>query len=227
MIKTYRILLLLIGLIFLSTYNPYKINSILEKNDYFFKIKNIKIVNNFLIEESEIKNKLNKIRKKNILFLKKKDVEKPLKEIDFLKKIEVKKKYPDTIIVTIFETKPVAFIFKNKAKYILDSSSKLIPLDKDNNLYQLPNIIGEGAKNYFMSFYNELEGYNFPANEIKNFYYFQIGRWDLELVNNKLIKFPHNNIGTAIKKSIELLNREDFQNYNIIDLRVEGKIIVE
>ena len=31
----------------------------------------------------------------------------------------------------------------------------------------------------------------------------------------------------AIKKSIELLKREDFKNYNIIDLRVDGKIIVE
>jgi len=31
----------------------------------------------------------------------------------------------------------------------------------------------------------------------------------------------------AIKKSIELLDRKDFQNYNIIDLRVDGKIIVE
>ena len=31
----------------------------------------------------------------------------------------------------------------------------------------------------------------------------------------------------AIKKSTELLDREDFENYKIIDLRVEGTIIVE
>ena len=42
-----------------------------------------------------------------------------------------------------------------------------------------------------------------------------------------MIKLPHDNIEDAIKKSIELLNRKDFQNYNIIDLRVDGKIIVE
>jgi len=36
-----------------------------------------------------------------------------------------------------------------------------------------------------------------------------------------------NNIDDAIQKSIELLEREDFKNYNIIDLRVDGKIIVE
>ena len=44
---------------------------------------------------------------------------------------------------------------------------------------------------------------------------------------NKTIKFPHNNVDEAIRKSIELLNRKDFENYNIIDLRVNGKIIVE
>ena len=62
---------------------------------------------------------------------------------------------------------------------------------------------------------------------IVNFYYFQIGRWDIQLANNKIIKLPQNNIEDAIKKSIELLEREDFENYNIIDLRVGGKIIVE
>ena len=36
-----------------------------------------------------------------------------------------------------------------------------------------------------------------------------------------------NNINQAITKSVELLAREDFKNYNIIDLRVDGKIIVE
>ena len=36
-----------------------------------------------------------------------------------------------------------------------------------------------------------------------------------------------NNVRKQLKKSIELLKREDFKNHNIIDLRVDGKIIVE
>ena len=49
----------------------------------------------------------------------------------------------------------------------------------------------------------------------------------MQLTNTKIIKFPHNNIEEAIKKSIELLDRKDFEKYNIIDLRIDGKIIVE
>ena len=91
----------------------------------------------------------------------------------------------------------------------------------------MPSVFGKGAENNFIYFFNQLKKNNFPNKQIKNFYYFQIGRWDLQLVNNKIIKFPDNNIDYAINKSIELLAREDFKNYNIIDLRVDGKIIVE
>jgi len=225
--KFYRIILLVIVLIFLSTFNPKELNLISEKNDSLFKIKNIEIKNNLLINKNEIKEKLSNVYKKSILFIKKKDIEEPLVEIDFLEKIEVKKKYPNTIIIKIIETKPVAIIFKNKVKYLLDSSSNLISFKNDSNFNELPSIFGEGAENNFIYFLKKLKKNNFPNEQIKNFYYFQIERWDLQLLNDKIIKFPHNKIDVAIIKSIELLDREDFKNYNIIDLRIDGKIIVE
>ena len=225
--KFYRIILLLIVLIFLSTFNTKEFNLISKKSDVLFKIENIEIKNNFLINKNEIKEKLSNIRKENIFFIKRKDIEEPLKEIDFLKKIEVKKKYPNTLIIKIFETKPVAILFKNKAKYIIDSSSNLISFKNDINFNRLPRIFGEEGENNFIHFLNQLKKNNFPNKKIKNFYYFQIGRWDLQLLNNKIIKFPHNNTDDAIIKSIELLNHKNFKNYNIIDLRIDGKIIVK
>jgi len=103
----------------------------------------------------------------------------------------------------------------------------LILFEDNENFNQLPSIFGEGAKNHFIYFFSQLENNNFPIENVKKFYFFQIGRWDLQLANDRLIKFPHNNIDDAIKKSIELLDRKDFENYNIIDLRIDGKIIVE
>ena len=225
--KFYRVILLLIALFFLSTYTPNDFNSILEKDNKFFKIKNIIIVNNFLVEKKKIIQKLDKIYNKNIFLIKKKDIEKPLKEIDFLERIEVKKKYPDKIIVKIFETKPIAILYKNQAKYLLDSSSNLILLNKNINLGKFPSVFGKEAENNFIFFYKQLQNNKFPIKKIKNYYFFQIGRWDILLLSNKTIKFPQNNTEKAIKKSIELLDREDFENYKIIDLRVEGTIIVE
>ena len=148
-------------------------------------------------------------------------------EINFLEKIEVKKKYPNTIIIKVFETQPVAIVFKNKTKYLLDSSSKLITYEDSTDFDNLPNIFGKDGEKNFIFFWNLLKKNNFPIEGINNFYYFQLGRWDVQFLNNKIIKFPHNNKNESIVKAIELLNREDFKKYNIIDLRVSGKIIVE
>ena len=144
-----------------------------------------------------------------------------------MKKIEVKKKYPNTIIIKVYETKPIAILFKKNHKYLLDSSSNLITFSENMLIDDFPSVFGEGAEQDFINFYNQLENNNFPKQRVKNFYYFQIGRWDLELLSNQIIKFPASKIPEAIQQSIELLARKDFGNYNIIDLRIHGKIVVE
>jgi len=225
--KFYRIVLLLALFIFLTTYTPSGLNVFPKKTNLFFEIQNIEIVNNHIINKEEIDKKLANILGKNILFIKRNDLEKPLKSIDFLEKIEVKKKYPNTIIIKIYETKPVAILFKKNDKYLLDSSSNLIPFNENMLIDNFPSVFGEGAELEFINFFNQLENNNFPKKRIKNFYYFQIGRWDLQLLNDQIIKFPPNKTTEAIQQSVELLTRKDFKNYNIVDLRIHGKIVVE
>ena len=90
--KFYKIVLLFALFIFLTTYTPSELNVFPKKKNLFLKIQNIEIVNNHIINEGEIYRKLAHIYEKNILFIKRNDLEKPLKSIDFLEKIEVKKK---------------------------------------------------------------------------------------------------------------------------------------
>jgi len=224
--KIYKIFLLLFLLIFLSTYSFNQLD--LDFNEKkFFNIKFIKIENNFLIKKEEIKQELEHIYDKNIFFISKIDLEKPLKKVNFLNKINVRKKYPDTIVIKIFENKPIAILYKKNNKYILDDGSNLISYEDNNDLSILPIIYGDNDESNFTSFFKELKKNDFPTKKVKKYYFFQIGRWDLELQNNKIIKFPYKNIEEAIKKSVELLDRKDFVNYKSIDLRVDGKIIVE
>ena len=225
--KFYRVFLLIITLIFLSTYNPSKFDANLKNDNIFFKIQKIIISNNLLVDRNEVLSKLNQVYGKNIFLIKRKDIEESLQKINFLKKIEVKKKYPDTITIKIFETKPLGILFKDKTQYLLDSSLNLIEMDKNIDFAELPNIIGDDAENNIVNFLDQLKTNKFSTNNIKNFYYFKIGRWDLELFDNKIIKLPYNVSSNVIKKANELLNRKDFQNYKIIDLRIDGKIIVE
>jgi len=225
--KFYRIVLLLALFIFLTTYTTSGLNVFPKKTNLFFEIQNIEIVNNHIINKEEIDKKLANILGKNILFIKRNDLEKPLKSIDFLEKIEVKKKYPNTVIIKVYETKPIAIIFKKSKKYLLDSSSNLITFKESMFIDDFPSVFGEGAEKNFVNFFNKLENNNFPKQRVKNYYYFQIGRWDIQLLDGQIIKFPSNKTAKAIRQSIELLNRKDFKNYNIIDLRIQGKVVVE
>ena len=224
--QLYRIFLLILTLTFLSTYSPKNFQILPEKDKTFFKIRSIEIINNNIIKEKEIYDKLEKIYEKNILFLKKSDLEKPLESFEFLDKIEVKKEYPDKIVIKIYERKAIAILYKKNSKFLIDNTSKLITF---NDIYtnDLPGVFGEKAENNFMDFFNKLKNNNFPSKRIKNFYYFQIGRWDLQLYNDQIIKFPIEKTIEAIKQSIKLINRSDFKNYNIIDLRLNDKIVVE
>ena len=225
--KFYKIFLLIISLVFLTTYNPNNLENNLENNNTFFKIEKIIISNNFLVKEKEIISKLKPLYNKNILLIKRKDIEESLKSINFLEKIEVKKKYPHTIIAKIFETKPIGILFKDKKEYLLDSSANLIEIENKKDFIGLPIIIGNDAENHIIKFLDQLKKNKFPINNIMNFSYFKIGRWNLELLDNRTIKFPNNVDNEIIKKTIELLSRKDFENYKIIDLRIDGKIIVE
>ena len=70
--KFYKVTLLLILLLFLTTYNPSSLNIIPKDNDLLFKIQNIEVTNNKIINKDNIIKKLNNILGQNIFLLKRK-----------------------------------------------------------------------------------------------------------------------------------------------------------
>jgi len=226
--KLSKIIILLLTLIFLTTFNPRHSNLFLEKNWFFFQVKKVDIVNYKLVSKNEVEKNLKGVYGKNIIFLNRENIEEPLKSVNFLDKIEVKKKYPNTIIVKIFETKPIALLFKKEKKYLIDSNSNLIIVKNNEKYKNLPSVFGgEGVEKKFISFFTLLKEKNFPTKLIESFYYFQIGRWNIKLYDKKTIKYPAIDVQESIKESVQLLNNKDFEKYNIIDLRINDKIIVE
>ena len=227
MTKTYKIIILLFAFIFLTTYTPKNFNIKNKEKNNFFKIKKIEVTNNYRIKESTIFKRLNHIYNKNIIFLSNNDILKFLLNLDYFESIEVKKKYPNTIVIKVYETEPVAILYRGKEKYILDTLSNLIALEENLDEKKLPKVFGLKAESDFINFFNQLSFNKFPKNKIKSYSYFQINRWDLELINDQIIKFPSEKRDEAIQQSVELLEREDFKKYKVIDLRIDGKIVVE
>jgi cell division protein FtsQ len=223
----YNIGLLLTVFIFLTTYTPSQIEFNSNKKNPYFNIQNILILNTNRIDKNDVELRLSNIYEKNIFFIKIQDLYEPLKSIYFLDKIEVKKKYPNTLILKISETEPIAFFLKDNKNFLLDSKENLIPVERINLDNNYPYIFGLNADKNFLNMLSLLNKAKFPIKKIKSYYYFQIGRWDLKLENNQLIKLPNEETKKAIVKLIELLKQEDFKTYEVIDLRINDRIIVE
>ena len=227
MTKTYKIIILLFTFIFLTTYTSKNLNIKNKEENNFFKIKKIEVANNHRIKESIVFRRLKHIYNKNIIFLTNKDILTNLLDLDYLEKIELKKKYPDTIVIKIYETEPLAILYRGEDKYILDTLSNLIATVGNLEEKKLPKVFGLEAERDFINFFNELSTNKFPKNRIKSYTYFQINRWDLKLINDQIIKFPSEKRKEAIQQSVELLDNENFKKYKVIDLRINGKIVVE
>ena len=226
MITIYKIIISTTILALLTTYAPKEIK-ITQKKDFFFRIKKIEIINNKKINKSTIIKKINYVYDKNIFFIKKRNLEQAMNHTNFLEKIEIKKKYPNTLIIKVYETNPIAILYKDNVKFIIDNLSNLILYDKNIYLNDLPNVFGENSELNFVKFYNLLKREKFPIERINNYYYFQVNRWDVKLLNDQTIKYSSFKTKESIKQSVKLLLRDDFKNYDTIDLRIYGNIVVE
>ena len=72
-------------------------------------IKEIKIKNNFIIENSDINKLLTPIYGKNLLILRNIEIEKALKQNSFIDSYKIKKKYPNSLIIEIYEKKTYSY----------------------------------------------------------------------------------------------------------------------
>ncbi len=72
----------------------------------------------------------------------------------------------------------------------------------------------------------DLNKIDFPLYSIKSFLSFEVGRWDIILKNDIIIKLPEINYLESLKNYIEIGNKEDFNKYKIFDYRINNQIIL-
>ena len=219
LIKSFLLIILFITLTTYNSSNQKKVKGI------FFEIKNIIIEDTSLINLVKLKTDLEFLRGTSLFFLDEKKILDVISKYDFISNMSLKKSYPNTIKIIISEKIPIAIqILGNKKFYITLEGEKLIFLDSE--FYKdLPVIFGD-QKN-FNSFYAEINQSNFTSSEVKAFYYFDVGRWDIVLKNDKIIKLPKNNYMKILKKIDIILTDSNFSKFKIFDYRIEGQLILK
>ncbi len=190
-----------------------------------FNVTKIEILNNFLISEREIVKLLNPILNKNTIFLKNSEIEKLLLQNTFIESFNIKKKYPNTIKIEIFEKQPIAILFDKKKKYYLSKKIELIEFNNMNNFKNLPYVFGN--KSEFKVLYNNLAKIDFPFDKIKRYTLFGVNRWDLETKDNNTIRLPPKNYTKSLKNYLDLMNKKDFKKYKVFDYRINNQLILK
>jgi len=189
-----------------------------------FNLEEIKIENNSIIKEKEIKKLLFPIYNKNLLFLSNYEIEKALKQNSFIESFKIKKKYPSTLKIEIYEKKPIAIIFKKQEKFYLSEKIELIKFKKIEKYKELPYIFGN-EKN-FKELYLNLKKISFPFNIVKKYTLFELNRWDIETVNNKLIKLSPERYLDNLKNFLDIRDKKNFKKYKVFDYRLENQLIL-
>jgi len=190
-----------------------------------FALKKITIENNSLLKENDIKKSLEPIYDKNLFQLNNKEIKKILLQNSLIDSFKIKKKYPNTLEIEIFEKKPIAILFDKKQKFYISEKIDLIDynmLNIDNNL---PYVLGN--KDDFKIFYDNLKKIKFPFNSVKKYILYENNRWDLETLNNKTIKLSPQNYKDNLEHYLNLINKKEFKKYNLYDYRIKNQLILK
>ena len=133
---------LLLSLVFLLLFSTYKIQNNFNLSNYF-SIDEILIENNKILNSTEIKNEFSFLYEKNLFFLKNKNIKKKLKQNSFVDSFEIKKIYPNKIIIKIFEKKPVAILQNKRKKYYFTDKGEVIKFLELKKYNDLPIVFGD------------------------------------------------------------------------------------
>ena len=208
-------------LVTLTTFNPNN----LKTGFNFFKIKTIEIKNLQVLDKKKIKNSFYKeLSGSSLLILDEKKIDKVLEYNELIDYLEFKKIYPSKLQIIVYEKETIAIINYKQRTFYLTKNGEEITFFKNHMLEKLPNIFGK-QKN-FLKIYSALTQLGFPISEIKSFYYFDIGRWDIILKNNKVIKLPIKNFISSLNNYMELEKKISLEKYSIFDYRIKDQLIL-
>jgi cell division protein FtsQ len=212
--KSKKILIYFFLLLIVGSINNINLNGL--------KFQNINIIS---ITGLDIKNKLILLKKienfnlNNIFLIDKIDLKDEIESNSLVENYSIFKRYPSSLDINIKKTKFLAKINKNGQVFYIGSNGKFIKNRLLNDA--LPFIFGNPEVFEFFKIKEIIDKSKISYTEIKNLYFFPSKRWDLELIDNTIIKLPNDNINLALNLAIEFLNDHKF-----IDARIKNQIIL-
>tara|TARA_E500000178_G_scaffold9023_1_gene8857 strand:+ start:147 stop:806 length:660 start_codon:yes stop_codon:yes gene_type:complete len=191
-----------------------------------FRIKEIKIENNEVLKDQELIKIFSFLYNKNIIFLSSYELKKNIDQKSFINKIEIKKIFPNQLVIKVFEKKPIAIIVNEfQKKFYLGKKNDLIEYRKILKYEKLP--IVEGEPKNFKILLDDLIAINFPIDQILRYRHFKVNRWDIEMTNEKILKLPEKNYTKSLIEFMNIKDKTNFKKYKVFDYRLNNQLILK
>ena len=200
------------------------VNNIALTKINFEKIKSIQISGLNQNQNINLLENIKELNIKNIFFLNGKEISKIISSNSLVENYEIFKKYPDTIDIKIERTKFLAKINNNGKIFLIGTNGKLSDVKFSDK--ELPFIFGKPSIDEFTKFVHIIEQSKLPINQVKNLYFFQSKRWDLELKNNVILKLSKDHTKLSLDQAFEFLNDNNFNDIKVVDARIKNQIIL-
>ena len=216
-----RLILGIVLLILFSTFISQKKITIKK-----FKIEEIIIENNVNLDKQELIKTLSFLYNRDIIFLNSYQIKKRINQKSFIKKLEIKKIFPNKLVIKVFEKEPIAILIdKDQKKFYLGKEIDLINYRKILKYETLPVVKGE--LNSFRILFKNLMKINFPIEQVVNYHFFEVDRWDIEMSDKKILKLPTKNYTEGLINFMSIKDKTNFDKYKIFDYRLNNQLILK
>jgi len=200
--------------------------SFLKKINSLLKINNIEIKGLSESENIKLSNKFRLLLFQNIFFVNTENFKVILNENNLIQSFNIKKNYPNSILINIKKTNFLAITNFNNEKYIIASNGRLIKYENiKETKKELPYVFGKIDYSDFILFKKIIDKSEFDYENISAFYYFPNKRWNIKTKDNFLIKLSDTSVLELLNIAKKIIDNKSFKNDNIIDLRISNYII--
>ena len=190
----------------------------------FNTIKSIQISGLNQNQNTNLLESIKELNLKNIFFLNGNEISKIISSNSLVENYEIFKKYPYALDIKIERTKFLAKINNNGKIFLIGKNGKLSDVKFSDK--ELPFIFGKPKIDEFLKLTHVIEQSKLSLNQVKNLYYFQSKRWDLELKNNVILKLSKDHTEHSLDQAFEFLNDKNFNNITVVDARIKNQIIL-
>ena len=198
----------------------------LEYINLDIKLKNVRILGIENTKASEVVNIVSELTEMSLTKIDFEKISSKINNIDWVKSSELRKIYPSTLEVRVYEHNPIAIWFNEGNKFLVDGESQIITELNPNNFKNLKVIAGPNALEDIPAIISIIKNYPQFEKKIKSLLRVGDRRWTIRLHNGITIHLPERNVANAIEE-IEDLDRKHslLSRYiEIIDMRLPDRI---